>query len=46
MGEHDYVLIADDMEVNRAILSEIFCSSNSILEAADGKEALWQVRRH
>lgn len=46
MGEHDYVLIADDMEVNRAILSEIFCSSYSILEAADGKEALWQVRRH
>ena len=46
MGEHDYILIADDMEVNRAILSEIFCSSYNILEAADGKEALRQVRRH
>ena len=46
MGEHDYILIADDMEVNRAILSEIFCSSYNILEAADGKEALQQVRRH
>mgnify|MGYP000208282750 CR=1 FL=1 len=33
------ILIVDDEEVNRAILSNLFCTQYTILEAADGLEA-------
>lgn len=34
------LLIVDDVELNRAILNEIFCKNYYIIEAANGKEAL------
>lgn len=34
------LLIVDDMEINRAILSELFADEFSVIEAANGKEAL------
>ncbi|MBS7008605.1 GGDEF domain-containing response regulator [Anaerostipes sp.] len=34
------LLIVDDVELNRAILNEIFCKSYRIIEAVNGKEAL------
>ena len=34
------ILIVDDEEVNRAILSNLFCTQYTILEAADGLEGL------
>lgn len=37
--ERDIILIVDDAEVNRALLSNIFVEQYSILEAADGEEA-------
>ena len=33
-------MIVDDVELNRAILNEIFCKNYYIIEAANGKEAL------
>lgn len=34
------LLIVDDVELNRAILNEIFCKNYRIIEAVNGKEAL------
>lgn len=34
------LLIVDDVELNRAILNEIFCKNYYIIEAVNGKEAL------
>lgn len=34
------LLIVDDVELNRAILNEIFCKSYHIIEAVNGKDAL------
>lgn len=40
MQKRDTILVADDMEVNRAILCEIFNDDYRILEADNGKKAL------
>ena len=40
MGKKQTILIADDVEVNRAILREMFEGQYSILEAKNGVEAL------
>ncbi len=42
----DIILIVDDVEMNRAILSEIFKDHFVILEAADGQEALALTAAH
>ena len=41
------ILIVDDMEINRVILSQIFADRNQILEAENGLEAIeiLEVRR-
>ena len=36
----EVILIVDDVELNRAILSELFQKEYSILEAENGAEAL------
>lgn len=38
------ILIVDDVELNRAILSELFMKEYEILEAEDGEEALRLIR--
>lgn len=40
MDEKPIMLIVDDVEINRVILSQFFQDEYSILEAVDGKEAL------
>lgn len=40
------ILIVDDVELNRAILSELFHSSYHIFEAANGRQALDILREH
>ena len=37
------ILIVDDIEINRVILSEIFKEDYEILEAADGRQALEMI---
>lgn len=39
-GVKDAILIVDDMEINRVILSEIFHDDHEILEAENGSQAL------
>ena len=39
------ILIVDDMEINRVILSQIFADRNQILEAENGLEAIEIARR-
>lgn len=41
MNKRTKILIADDSEINRAILSDILSDAYDILEAADGEEALF-----
>lgn len=40
------ILIVDDVELNRAILSEVFHSSYHVFEAANGRQALDILREH
>jgi len=40
------ILIADDSEMNRAILVEMLESEYDIIEAENGEEAIGQIRRH
>lgn len=40
MEKRNSILIADDVEVNRAILLEMFQKKYNILEACNGKEAI------
>lgn len=40
------MLIVDDMEISREILSLYFCNSFKILEAENGKEALEKIEAH
>ena len=35
-----YILIADDVEVNRVVLDLMFCAEYDILQAANGREAI------
>ena len=44
--EKQQILIVDDSEMNRAILSEILCGDYRILEAADGEECLEKLHQH
>ena len=37
------ILIVDDIEINRVILSEIFKEDYEILEAANGRQALEMI---
>lgn len=46
MEEKKTILIVDDMEVNRAILCELFQNKYTILEAENGKEALTLINRY
>ena len=46
LGQKQQVLIVDDSEMNRAILSEILSSDYRILEAADGEECLEKLHQH
>ena len=39
------ILIVDDMEINRAILSQIFADRNKTLEAENGLEAIQILER-
>ena len=43
--QRDTVLIVDDVEINRAILSAIFGQEDRILEAENGQQALEAVIR-
>lgn len=45
MQEQDTILVVDDMEVNRAILREIFSDDYRILEAEDGEQALEIIKQ-
>lgn len=40
MYDNTYILIADDSEINRSILSEMFSADYPILEAESGREAI------
>ena len=40
------ILIVDDTEINRAILSNIFSAQYNIIEAADGQGGLAAIREH
>ena len=42
--ERQKILIVDDEEVNRAILGVIFRSEYDIVEAANGQEAIEQIK--
>lgn len=44
--EKPQILIVDDSEMSRAILSEILCGDYRILEAADGEECLKKMQQH
>ena len=44
--EKPQILIVDDSEMNRAILSEILCGDYRILQAADGEECLKKMQQH
>ena len=45
MAERHTVLIVDDVEINRSILSDILCEDYSILEAGDGAQAVSLLRQ-
>ena len=40
------VLVVDDVEMNRIILSELFADSYNVLEAENGEEALETIRNN
>ncbi len=46
MDTRGSILIVDDMEVNRTILSELFSYGFNILEAENGKQALELLEQH
>ena len=46
MTKKTKILIADDSEINRAILSDILAQDYEILEASDGEEALAYLNRY
>lgn len=43
MSEKKTILIVDDVEINRIILSEVFSNSYNITEACSGEEAIEQI---
>lgn len=46
MKMQDTILVVDDIELNRMILSEIFCDKYKIIEARNGVEALEVLEEH
>jgi len=40
------ILIVDDMEINRAILSELFARNYDVLEAENGQQAIQMIEQH
>ena len=46
MSEKQRILIADDSEMNRAILTEMLGEEYEILEAEDGQQAIEQMQQH
>ena len=40
------VLVVDDVEMNRIILSELFADSYNVLEAENGEQALLLLRQY
>lgn len=46
MKRRNTILVVDDVELNRAILCELFRDKYNILEAADGQEALDLIETH
>ena len=44
--EMNTILIVDDVEVNRAVLKEVFKHEYAIVEAGDGEEALQMVQKY
>lgn len=46
MSKKTKILIADDSEINRAILSDILAPDYEVLEAADGEEAVAYLNQH
>ena len=45
-GDRKCMLVVDDVEMDRALLKKMFQSEYDILEAANGKEALAQLKLH
>lgn len=46
MGKRDTILIIDDLELNRAILNDVFESEYNVLQAEDGLEGIRLIRQH
>ena len=46
MSERKKVLIVDDLEVNRAILAQIFTEDYDIIEAEDGIKAIEMIEEY
>lgn len=46
IGQKDTLLIADDAEINRELLKDIFEEQYAILEAADGVETIDLIKKH
>ncbi|MCL1805570.1 MAG: response regulator [Clostridiales bacterium] len=46
LAEKKKILVVDDIELNRLILSDLFCDEYDILEAENGKDALELLYRH
>lgn len=44
--EKKIMLVVDDMELNRAILYELFKDQYHVIEAEDGREAMRQLKEH
>lgn len=45
MDKEKTILIVDDMEINRAILTEVFKDNYNIIEACDGEQAIETINR-
>ncbi|WP_418665822.1 response regulator, partial [Allofournierella sp.] len=43
--EREQILVVDDVELNRAILTEIFSKQYECIEAANGQAALEQLEK-
>lgn len=46
MAEQETILVADDSEINRAILRNLFEGKYNILEAENGEQALMLLRQY
>ena len=46
MNRRDTILVADDVEINRAVLRSIFEEDYNVLEAENGEQALFLMRQY